>query len=88
VRTQTLYFVSQKGKTRGQALSQRGFKFAWQRAKRHGLPPVAHRLWSTTFVPARHRRPASRAADLLKHDSDRPTKKHDLRGARRVTPLR
>jgi integrase len=87
-KTQTLFFISQRGKTRGQALSQRGFKSAWQRAQMAwaaagGAPFVEHDLRASAAQEA-----SKRAADLLGHDSDRPTKKHYLRGARRVTPLR
>lgn len=85
---QTLFFASQKGKTRGQALSQRGFKSAWQRAQANweangGLGFWEHDIRATTGDEA-----SKRASELLGHESTRVTKKHYLRGARRVSPVR
>lgn len=87
-REQLLWFCSQKGATRGQALTARGFKSAWARAMAAWLTAGGEHFREHDVRAATADHAARRAADLLGHESERVTKKHYLRGARRVTPLR
>jgi len=88
-KTQTLWFVSQKGKTRGQALSQMGFKSAWKRAQTQWVANGGTAFWEHDIrAQAANQADRREASQLLGHEDSRVTRKHYLRGPQRVRPLR
>lgn len=83
-------FWSTKGATRGQALSSRGFKSAWQRAQEKwiaagGVPFWEHDLRAASATAAES---DERARELLDHGDVRTSRRSYRRGEQKVKPLR
>ena len=86
----TAIFWATKGKSRGQALSARGFKSAWQRAMAQWIAAGGARFTEQDIRAATATAAESdeRARELLDHESVRTTRRVYRRGTGKVTPLR
>lgn len=81
----TMIFPASKGERRGQGLTARGFKSAWQRAQARWEAAGNVGFWEHDLRAASDSDEAARA--LLDHDSVRVTRKY-RRGTGKVRPLR
>jgi len=85
----TVIFPASKGKRRGQALSSRGFKSAWQRAQAGWIAVGNEAFWEHDIraATATAAKTDEAARELLDHETVRTTKSY-RRGESRVKPLR
>ena len=85
----TVIFPASKGKRRGQALSSRGFKSAWQRAQAAWIAAGNVAFWEHDIraATATASKSTEAARELLDHENIRTTHGY-RRGESRVKPLR
>lgn len=86
----TMIFSASKGKRRGQALSTRGFKSAWQRAMAVWISAGGEHFTEQDLraAAATAAETDERARELLDHESIRTTRRVYRRGEQKVRPLR